>query len=679
MTTHESSHESTIKITTQPGMVGHTQPPPICRDFLKGKCIRKNCKYLHTVAVYKPNDPIPILSQLFIPNKGNVFVNLTNLAQQQYYNGLFLCNLGEIISTDFIEKLLATCYPRSGENLDYYVQENIRTMVNNEISIHQWPAKMLKVIDWANTNFQLFDKTHYSTIFLFDISHAIQNWVFKYILNCMNIVFTCIYENMSPHVSETINLYISYMNDELSLTNRGSFDFIYRLCASTPGKYVANYFNSNIYYIGELPNLDEKISSPVNTGFVYSYITASKYINLKDIINDLSIGESCDITWQGDIQTCHNINEYNTELMKYNTIVYKNLFEKNAEIKTALSEVISFNNIRDNSLLIIGCNLDVEFDKGLVAGLKETIGAIDFTGRKASNGQSGKNKATASVSGNTTKTNSCAKPDDHTNGGCCDDTPITTTMSIIMPNIYIPPGNSNNSSSQSPSSTQLNEIMRELLGGMLTGGKLNGNGKTSNIIQNRICTIGINLIKSFDGTITTNQPFDTITGIEKIKEYGLEPANKIIILCSPRMTHEFFTGFIKQITRTPGYPVRISANFIDFNINPSLRKCLAYHNYRKIRSAFTSSFSNEVPITQMCNIYQKFKNYLNSVDSYESIEFPGKNSITHKGTATDTFECCTCCSCLSRNGIGYTKFGNIPYIPLDQLKLITDDSWLPRY
>jgi hypothetical protein len=189
-------------------------------------------------------------------------------------------------------------------------------------------------------------------------------------------------------------------------------------------------------------------------------------------------------------------------------------------------------------------------------------------------------------------------------------------------------GGGGSGNSQQPSATQFNEMMRDLLGGMFTG-KLSGNNGTTRLIQNQVCTIGINLIKTFAGEISTNQPFDTITGIEKIKEYGADPTNKIIILCSPRMTHEFFSDFIKQITRTPEYPVRISANFIDFDINPSLRKCLAYYNYRMIRNSYNSSLHTEVPITQMCRLHHKFMNYLNSITPCSTVEKHGDfvNSI----------------------------------------------------
>lgn len=702
MTTNCSPQDLNIKITTgQNSLIDSGQTlPPICKDFLNGNCIRKHCKYQHVVTLYKPIEPQPILTHLFIPNKGNVFINLNNLAQQQHYNGLFLCNLGDIIPVNFIEKLLATCNNRTCETMSYFIQQNIRNMITNEIAIQQWHQKIQKVIQWTNNSSQLFDKTNYSTIFIYDISHATQSWIFKskfvnnnntwilkYILTCLNMLFTCIYESIEQHVPESINLYISYMKDELSLNNRGSLDFIYGLVTATPGKYISNYFNTNIYYVGALPNLEKQINNHINTGFVYCYLTGTKYISLNDIIAEPSIGKSFEITWHGDMQTGQCINDYSKELNKHNILVYQNLFEKNSQLKTALMDAISSSNIRPKNLLIIGCNLDVEFDKGIISGLKETIGATDFTslGTKHSAQNVSKHKPTLQDFINYSKnTNGTPKSCNPSSGSCDDETSITTTMSVIMPHIYIPAGDSNGNNSQSHSSTQLNEIMRDLLSGMVTS-KLTGNPKSPKVIQNRICTIGINLIKSFDGTISTNQPFDTITGIEKIKEYGEDPTNKIIILCSPRMTHEFFTGFIKQITRTPGYPNRISANFIDFDINPSLRKCLAYHNYRIMRNLYISSFSNDVPITQICKLSKKFNNYLNSIESYESVaavesvEKLKNNSLGSHEANNDTPECCACCSCLSRNGIGYIKFGNIPYIPLDKLKLITDDSWLPRY
>jgi len=709
---------TTIQITKdqlpqpEPSDTNNSGNPPICKDFLNGKCSRPRCKYLHVITLYKPTEQKPILNQLFIPGKGHVFINLTNFARLQQYNGLFLCNLGDIIHTGFLDKLFASSMPQSGDKLDYFIQKNMRAMITNEVITSKLAHKMQKVIEWTLASNQLFEKTNYSTIFIYDISNSVSNWVLKsklakhnntwimkYILNCLNMLFTCIYERIPQSVAESINLYVSYLNDELNLTNRGSLDFIYGLATATPGKYIGNYFNANIYYLGALPNLDEPISNPVNTGFVYCYLTRTKYINLADILTipntEPSFGSNTEprpsfgsnneprpsfgITWQGDIQTGNNINEYNTELSKHNTLVYQNLFEKNSHLKTALSNTIPISNIRPKSLVIIGCNLDVEFDRGLVAGLKETVGAIDFASITSKHGVGNVSKNNSLTTSSTNNSSQSKKTSDSTvssgpNSGCCnDDTPTTTTMSVIMP-IF---GGGNSSNSQQPSATQLNEMMRDLLGGMFTG-KLSGNSSTTRPIQNRVCTIGINLIRTFADEISTNQPFDTIIGIDKIKEYGADPTNKIIILCSPRMTHEFFSDFIKQLTHTPGYPARISANFIDFAINPCLRKCLAYHNYRMMRNSYNSSLPTEVPITQMCRLHRKFMNYLNSITPpCSTVEKHGNLVEPHKNTIPN--ECCTCCSCLSRNGIGYTRFGHLPYVPLEQLNKIKDDSWLPRY
>ena len=697
--TKEQTSQSGPSDSNNTGNTGNTGNPPICKDFLNGKCSRPKCKYQHVVTLYKPTAPKPILNQLFIPGKGHVFINLTNFVQQQQYNGLFLCNLGDIIDSGFLDKLLAISIPQSGEKLNYFIQKNMQAMITNEVITSKLAQKMQKVIEWTLASSQLFEKTNYSTIFIYDISNSVSNWVFKsklakhnnigvmkYILNCLNMLFTCIYESMPQSIAESINLYVSYLHDELNLTNRGSLDFIYGLATATPGKYIGNYFNANIYYLGVLPNLDEPISNPVNTGFVYCYLTRTKYINLADILTEHNTGPepsfgsntgpepSSEITWQGDIQTGLHINEYNKELSKHNTIVYQNLFEKNSQLKTALGNTIPISNIRTKSLVIIGCNLDVEFDRGLVAGLKETVGSIDFTIITPKHGVGNATKNNASTTSSSKKT-SDSTGSNGPSGGCCnDDSPTTTTMSVIMP--IFGGGSGSGGNSQQPSATQLNEMMRDLLGGMFTG-KLSGNSSTTRLIQNRICTIGINLIKTITGEISTNQPFDTITGIEKIKEYGADPTNKIIILCSPRMTHEFFSDFIKQVTHTPGYPARISANFIDFDINPSLRKCLAYHNYRMMCHSYNSSLPKEVPITQMCRLHHKFMNYLNSVIPYEFCEKQSNHNESNKKTTPN--ECCTCCSCLSRNGIGYARFGHLPYIPLEQLNQIKGDSWLPRY
>ena len=155
--------------------------------------------------------------------------------------------------------------------------------------------------------------------------------------------------------------------------------------------------------------------------------------------------------------------------------------------------------------------------------MKDTIGGIDFT--SIADGTTKKpGESKAGHSNNNNNIDMAKKTTALT--GCCgenNDTPSTgTTMSFILP-IYSQ--NVSTSSGQSPSHTQINDMLQELIGGMKPG-KLNS--IASRIIQNQICTIGMNLITTYDGKLSAKQPFDTIPGIEKIKEYGCNPDNKII-------------------------------------------------------------------------------------------------------------------------------------------------------
>lgn len=693
-----------VKEEDKPGKSDSVQLlQPICKDYLNGRCSRIKCKYQHVVTVYNPlYEPRQIISKLFLSGKGNVFINLNNFARQQYHNGLFLCNLGDIISSDFMSKLITlSMTSRYVDKIDPSVNQNIRALVSAEMAVNNWSQQIQQIINWT-TSETTFNKTNYSTIFIYDICDLIRVWIskinivkynntclIKNLQNCLNMMFTCIFDSLPSHVLDSMNLYVSYLKDELSLGNRGSIEYIYSLISARSDKYVGNHFKSNVYYIGYIPNFDYAIDNQNNLGFRYCCINGLKYLNLSNVLNNVN----SDIIELNNTYSDKYMTNYVSELSKHNTLIYQNIFGKNAQLKTALMSSISLDNIRPNTLMIIGCNLDAEFDNKILAGLKDTIGGIDFIKYKEASKSNITNAATVK------KPNPLSESDD-----CCNEEPqhpstttttTTTTISIIIPDC-------DNSTSKTTTSvgdpnqqsTQLNDLMRDLLGGIFEGKSIKPN-TPSKLIQHRVCTIGINIIKSINGAISLGQPFDTVVGIEKIKEYGLEPNNKIIILCSPRMTHDFFSDFIKQITQTPGYPTKISANFVEFNINPSLRKCLAYHNYRAMYKQHINLVLPDIPIIQMSKLSVKFANYLDCVSKYadnsknmsvvkindtintNNLDKTSAN-IQDTQNAQNT-QCCKCCSCLSNNGIGYSKFGHFPYIPLEQLKLIDDDSWFPRH
>lgn len=669
----------------------------ICRDYLNGRCTRDVCKFSHTPIVLtrpasmmytEPIAPMPFLSSLYIPTKGHVFLNITELTRHVHYNGLFICNLADIIPIEFIGTLVnlgtpsisssSTNNTNASSNYQY-----IADMINTEASKSGWHTSILQILTWFRTNTPEFDKTNYSVVFMYDISTIVRHWVSKIsrkkmanteitstLLYYMNAVMTCLITGMPSEDATNINIIVNYMDDELGLRNRGGLDFLYSMITSSPCKYISNQFNTNIYYLGNSPDLSRKIGSECNKGFVFCCITGSKYIDLQQVLDTQTANQ---ITWYGDSQVGDSIISYNSILRMHNSRIYNILFEKQEQLKTALINAIPLSNIRPKNLIIIGANLDVEFDKDIITGLKETIGGIDFT----------------SIADRSTKKTGESKPGRSNNNidmvkkttapaGCCggsDDGPSTaTSMSIILP-IYSQ--NVSASSGHSPSHTQINDMLQELLGGMKSG-KLNS--ITSKIIQNQICTIGLNLITTYDGKQSTKQPFDTIPGIEKIKEYGQNPQNKIILLCSPKLTHDFFQEFINQITRTPGYPIKISANFIEYDINPSLRSCLGFHNYRVLTQNYLKNpFTGEVPVNQISRLAVRYMNFIEVINP--EYQKPTIQPIQPKLPlpTSDKTDCCNCCNCLSRNGIGYCKFGDFPYIPIDTLNEIKDDSWLPRF
>lgn len=667
---------------------------PVCRDFLKGKCSRVNCKYQHITTVLKRphpsdvdnNQPMPltgsptkhhqsvrnILSQLFVPNKGNLFISINQFITQKTYNGIFAVNLSDIIPDLVITNLMNIYCLSALPMKSQIIHERMGLMLANNVD--EWATKIRSVLKWSRMTTPDFDKSNYSTIFVFNIADKASDWMVKHgikmgniqlreaLLFCCNFLLTCLFAKI-PDLSNELNLVISYLHDELNMLNKGLMEtLVNMIMIGNNINYLGSRFLYNMYYIGAMPDFTKPMRHPINHGFTFSTINYIKSIDINDILqSSISSNNHDNDSTSVDASEYNDINdlivEFNNNIIAHNTKLYQVISEKNMDCKSALTNTISQTVTGKKGLVIIGCNLDMEFDKQILRGLKEIVGCIDFN--------------------NTTRTPS-GKPTTNGKGESCE---IVSSMSVIMP--IFGSGNSNNSGSP-----VVNEIMKEIMGSLTSG----GNSKTANTTQgpnkviNKLFTIGLGLISGPNNKISLNQPFDTINGIDKIKEFGAEPSGKVIILLSASMNHEFFKEFIRQITNTPGYPNKINATFLRFDINPSIRKCLAYYNYRQNMLKYLAiQIPRAIPLIQMSKQWYKFMNtYLSALDSSQPEDIDSVHSNTSNNTdkvenPEKNEKCCNCCSCLSRNGIGYQKFGYIPYIPTDAFKEIADDSWLPRF
>jgi len=670
----------------------------LCRDYIRGTCSRTKCKFSHNIQIQKSQPPTnkfttkPILGQLYIPGKGHIFININNFALQQNYNGIFICNLNDIIPTTTFEHLMNIGSPDQAAN--EYIINSVQS------GCIMWTNTIIKIIKWAKHSLATFDKTNYKLVFVYDVNEITNNWILKqtkknqtnnshlisYIQYYINTLFTILINKLPVDISNEMNIIVNYLQDEFSICNRYLIDFLANMIVSVPNKYISNTFYQNLYYIGKKPNFEHSISANVNKGFIFSYITGCKYIDMNDILLDNQI------IYTGNTEIYDLIMEYSTQLTKHNFKIHEYLFDKNTTLReTILSKIRGSLKPRSKSLVVIGCNLDVDFDKYVLVGLKEVIGSINFAAVLGS-----KPIIPVSETKNTPNTknitnNPATKLATNSQNTCCDDNTVSTTnMSIIVP-IF--------SGEEGDDISQINNIVQNLLANTVSN-KLLENKVKSELVYNKICTIGLNLITDIKGNTCINQPFDTILGIEKIKEYGANPDNKIILICSPKLNHKVFEKFIHQITRTPGYPVKITSSFIDYDINPGMRLCLAYNLYRNMISEYYKPISTEkIPISQISKLWRRFTNYINIIKpetnqihkstignipqcvssqniATEALDTP-KDSSTDSSTDS---HCCTCCACLSRNGVGYIKIGNIPYIPMEQLEsTLKNDSWLPRF
>jgi hypothetical protein len=382
-----------------------------------------------------------------------------------------------------------------------------------------------------------------------------------------------------------------------------------------------------------------------NTNFIACLASGYKFISMRHLY----------VLKTDILPFTHEFNTYSTELVGITNHVYnkkgelvKALKSVKVQAKQFIEKIINVNHSGDN--MIIGMNLDMEYDLQIYNGIQNIIDSLKYTPpeKKKSVPHSPLNPF-APIFGGGKKDND-------------DESSVTVEFKLVS-----------------------------ILDLMTDGAEINAPHSLfgSGAIQKKsvlVTYIPIHIPDTIKGEFNVNSipALNNINLYDKLLNKGIK-CKKIIVLTGINLSIEHFKKIVaylgdkKQDTKSGTY----EAKYIHFDINPYLRCSMAYYNYMIASSNNPLTVKTDaVQITEPFYIknaamYSRFYNYFNKIRNGTSTTI---KSATHTTKEQSIGNCCTCCKCISRLGVEYHEYKYIPYLDdkvIDFLDTATD-IWIPR-
>jgi hypothetical protein len=595
-------------------------------------------------------------------NVGHCCYNFDNIVNRVNIDGIMLINLNDIISAKWVGNVLKnkSLSPSSQIQLpEWHIISSDET-VNPDFNI-QIVASKLKEI--SNRNIEL--------ILYLDVSDQI-NYIYRtqpndYLLLqiIINIghIFAGITQEFNKCLSQTQSV-----SSESSVSSENQLSFSYITCIQKDGfqlrcnginPFIKSFITSSVNYIGK--NFDKNI-----------YLTGLKHqINYNNMAHHTNSNIIACLANNYKFISMRHLyvlktdklplnNEFNT--YKHDAVILmKHIQDKKKELITVLKSVktqakqtieniIDVNNTSSN--IIIGMNLDMEFDLQIYNGIQHILENLKY-----SPPSSEKKNSSQSLNpfASTFGSNSVKNIED-------DNTGVTVEFKLISILDLMSNGtdiNVPNSFFSSNMGIQKKSVCVTYIPINIP----NVNSLPNHILQN----------------ISKNIAKDIYT-LDTVISKGVK-GKKIFVLTGNNLTFDNFKKIIACITDKKQIGSNCNpfkSKYINFEINPYLRCGMAYYNYMTIANtvALTTSETKESFYIKNARHYARFNKYFTKIrNNYEK----KSTDSTEKNESSST-NCCTCCKCLSRFGTEYHEYKYIPYLEdkvIDILDL-TNDIWIPR-
>lgn len=633
------------------------------------------------------------------------------ILHDQIVEGVIIVNLSDIIPKTILDALLTDyTVSHNRDNYKNVIKPFIESFAlsHHELMTRLYALRLqhyciVMHLDISSTVNFLFRRNsqYYNTISSTDINEIIiekMNGFITELMNSMEFTFGDVFENTTTTDLSTSNIHRTYKNyvnilddyyrkspnnnaimfnyiistqkDSFSLTDTASLLYTLNMIKSH-GKYTAPTFNNNIYLVGygHSPDLNN-LSSGINTNLMFmlanghiaktvypissnnTVIRSPIFININTLVTDyprfIIAGDLARITSnQCVIPYMSNILHTLSSTARMLTI---NMKQQRMNIQKAYSSMLQSPNVNkdDDKYLLVGVNLDIEFDRYILEEL-EHIWQTTF------------------ISGNT-EPKLRNPPRKLTN-------PFSFGSGIMSSGTVL----GSSSKRNAPANDDISDFLKFL----------NNISSTSDMI------IGTVSIKegNVDKNNTDNNKHDSEQGIKYIHvPYGIKKNdyldtdclhnlyfNKIHgkrhinVLRGSALTFELFTDLANHIIHNNKYPSAIQARYFDFQINKTLRLALGYRAY--LHLLYKILKKSDMPTVETSYLYFRYQQWCRWVKSSSDISSSDNKLL-------DANTCCQCCKCVSQRNIQYYTFGHLPILNNDLLKSIEWDTnpefWTPR-
>lgn len=696
--------------------------------------------------------------------------------------GVVLVNLTDIIPKAIIDALLADYTigrHRSGYSniVGPFIAkfgESYGGLLTRLFSLRIQNYVVVMHLDVSSTVNYLFRRNtkFYTGLTTTDINDIVINKVNGFLTELINTVafrFTEYESNIDKHgmTSEELEKVIS----NIPINNVSVFNYIistqhdnYHLAGGTASlsmildnikshnKYTSPMFTNNIYYVGSRNSPDvQNLASGINTNLLFMLsnhsVTKKHYALLEFNANPLKfmsieyIMQNCNTYITPD--NLLSVSKADDPLL---TIPYYNTFQHviNNGVTTIIdklersrSEIVqSYTSmlrppIDDPNMdknLLIGINLDIEFDKYILDELFRILN-INFD-LYNTEPPSILPKTTAFPTFTFTKldggpANKLAKIDNT----CCDGDNYESNLSKLVKGIMISRTINKEKDKGSTPDDDNDRKNSTTYGDMFTGGfNLDNMDNTKDPFLDRFITMTTSMIDNnpkstgdlhagitvkdnhyFPGAYNTlkkeginylhvpynvdTDQLDTVDFIHKLNFTkvlsGARPRRRVNLMRGSALTYDLFTKIANHVIDSNKYPTNIQARFFNFNINTRLRLALGYHAYKYHLSRTLSEIN--MPSVQSSYLYYRFQKWVSWV---KSIDCSITSSTNNPSTATNTtahtntdcsidMECCQCCKCVAKRDIQYYSIGHLPLLSTELIKEIQLNTnpafWVPRF
>jgi hypothetical protein len=612
------------------------------------------------------------LNNATLQGVGHCCYNFDNIANRVNIDGIMLINLNDIISAKWMGLFLKNdkknnLSPSSPIQSPEWHIISTDEDTNPDFNIESIASKLKEI---SNRNIELILYLDVSD----QINHAYRtkpnDYLFLQLVMNIGHIFAGITYEFNKHLQakqQHQRLPFSYITciqkDGFQLRSTGLKPFILSYITSSVN-YIGKNFAKNIYLTGLKHQLNCKnMAHHNNSNIIGCLANKYKFISMRHLY----------VLKTDKLPFNTEFNTYKSEvagLMKHIQDKKKELITVikgvKSQAKQMLEQIIDINGTSSN--IIIGMNLDMEFDSQIYNGIQYILENLKYNPPAAEKKKPTQplNPFAPMFSSNSVSASPVKKIED-------DDSGVTVEFKLIS----ILDLMSNGADISAPNS---------MFGSHIMGGAQ----------KKSVCVtyIPVNMYDTKAATLTDMDMDNIVKDIDildNVISKGVK-SKKIFVLTGTNLSFDAFKKIIAHISNKnkPGSNYTpFESKYINYEINPYLRCSMAYYNYMSVANSITLSNTGiaEPFYIRNANYYARFYKYFTRVRSNTGTVGVYDKLAPHRTCAAliekhkmDSSNCCTCCKCLSRFGTEYHEYKYIPYLDDKIIDVLdsSNDIWIPR-